>query len=44
MREVCYCGRVDEVEERKPVTDGDGRERVFAGAKHRADERRVPAA
>ena len=26
MREVCYCGRVGEVEERKLVTDGDGRE------------------
>jgi hypothetical protein len=26
MREVCYCGRVGEVEERRLVTDGDGRE------------------
>ena len=25
MQEVCYCGRAGEVEERKPVTDSDGR-------------------
>lgn len=26
VQEVCYCGRAGEVEERKFVTDGDGRE------------------
>ncbi len=26
MHEVCYCGRTGEIEERTPVTDGDGRE------------------
>lgn len=26
MREICYCGRVGEVEERMLVTDGDGKE------------------
>jgi hypothetical protein len=25
MQETCYCGRVGEVEDREPVTDGDGR-------------------
>ena len=26
MLEACYCGRTGELEDRKPVTDGDGRE------------------
>lgn len=26
MQEVCYCGRVGEVEDREPVTDAYGRE------------------
>lgn len=26
MHEICYCGRVGEVEERMPVIDGDGNE------------------
>ena len=26
MQEACYCGRTGELEDRKPVTDGDGRE------------------
>ncbi|QIN82331.1 hypothetical protein GBA63_06460 [Rubrobacter tropicus] len=25
MRESCYCGRAGEIEDREPVTDGDGR-------------------
>jgi hypothetical protein len=26
MQETCYCGRTGELEDREPVTDGDGRE------------------
>lgn len=26
MRETCYCGRTGEIEDRKAVRDGDGRE------------------
>ena len=66
VQEVCYCGRVGEVQERKLVTDGDGkqalecpecghldhlswlpedaRDRLFAGAKRLAAQRRMPAA
>lgn len=25
MQEICYCGRIGEVEDRRPVTDTDGR-------------------
>jgi hypothetical protein len=25
MREICYCGRTGELEDRMPVTDRDGR-------------------
>ena len=25
MQESCYCGRTGEIEDRKPVVDGDGR-------------------
>lgn len=25
MRESCYCGRIGEIEDRVPVTTGDGR-------------------
>ena len=25
MREVCYCGRTAELEDRQPILDGDGR-------------------
>jgi hypothetical protein len=26
MQEACYCGRTGELEDREPVTDGDGRQ------------------
>jgi hypothetical protein len=25
MREVCFCGRAGEIEDRQPILDGDGR-------------------
>jgi len=25
MKEICFCGRMGEVEDREPVLDGDGR-------------------
>ena len=38
MREVCFCGRTGEFEDRQPILDGDGRWELICSEGGHADD------